>query len=125
MNVRDPISRLSVVVELTNNGWDPTDHPAKVLKGIELVDGSNVIASLDGGQAIAVDHYDNGLAPHIELNYEDNAVIRVCANINFGRFLYDEELALDPTKFTNLQLKVEHDYSPTCSMRRCRVFAGT
>ncbi|GAI94763.1 unnamed protein product, partial [marine sediment metagenome] len=30
-------------------------------------------------------------------------------SLNFGRWLYDEVFALDPTKYRNLQLKVEHD----------------
>ncbi len=111
INLRDAISRITVIVTLTNASWTPTDHPAKVVKSIDLVDGSRVIASLNGGQCKAVDYYDRGQSAHDEVNYDDNGNCRCSYFLNFGRFLYDESLALDPTKFSNLQLKVNHDYA--------------
>lgn len=107
----DCISRLMVVGELINNGNDPTNHPLATIKTIEVVDGSEVIASLSGYGAQALAYYDTGKMPHNELNYEDNAYARVFVPINFGRWLYDTELNLDPSKFKNLQLRIEHDYS--------------
>lgn len=111
LNVMDAISRLTLIVKLTNSSWTPTDHPAKVLSSIQVVDGSNVIASLNGGQCGAVDFFDRRQSPHNEMNYDDNGVSRCLYNLNFGRMLFDEELALDPARFNNLQLKVQHDYS--------------
>jgi len=111
IGVSDPISRLSIILELINNGNNPTNHPLAALKKIELIDGSNVIASLTGYAAQAMAYYDTGKMPHNELNYEDNAYCRVLVPVNFGRCLYDGELALDPKKFRNLQLRIEHDYS--------------
>lgn len=107
----DCISRLMVVVELINNGNNPTDHPLASVKAIEVVDGSDVIASLSGYAAQALAYYDTGKMPHNELNYEDNAYARVFVPINFGRWLYDADLSLDPSKFKNLQMRVVHDYS--------------
>lgn len=107
----DSISRLMVVLELVNNGNNPTNHPLAALKKIEIVDGSDVIASMTGYEAQAVAFYDTGKMPHNELNYEDNGYARVFVPINFGRYLYDTELALDPNRFKNLQLRISHDYS--------------
>jgi len=107
----DSISRLMVVVELVNNGNNPTNHPLAAVKKIEIVDGSDVIASMTGYGAQAVAYYDTGKMPHNELNYEDNGYARVFVPFNFGRWLYDSELALDPSKFKNLQLRIQHDYS--------------
>ncbi len=107
----DSISRLMVVVELINNGNTPTNHPLATVKKIEIVDGSDVIASMTGYAAQALAYYDTGKMPHNELNYEDNAYARVFVPLNFGRWLYDTELALDPSKFKNLQLRIVHDYS--------------
>lgn len=111
VNVKDPISRISIILRLTNNGWTPTDHPAKALSSIDLVDGSNVLFSLNGGQCMAMDYFGTGLAPWCELNYDDNGVSRTVYNMSFGRYLHDPELALDPNQFRNLQLQIKHDYS--------------
>jgi len=111
INLVDPISRISLIVNATNASWDPTDHPAKIIKSIDLVDGSQVLYSLNGGQCKAMDFYDNGKAAGDEINYDDNGISRLTYNLNFGRRLYDKEFALDPSKFNNLQLKINHDYS--------------
>lgn len=111
VNVKDSISRINIIVNLTNSSWTPTDHPAKVLRSIDLVDGSSVLYSLNGGQTLASAFFDTGRSPHNEVNYDDNGVSRMMYSLNFGRHLYDEELAIDPTRFSNLQLKIDHDYS--------------
>lgn len=107
----DCISRLMVVIELVNNGKAATNHPLAALPKIEIVDGSDRIASMTGYEAQAMAYYDTGKMPHNELNYEDNAYCRAFVPINFGRWLYDPDLALDPSKFKNLQLRISHDRS--------------
>lgn len=111
INIADPISRLLLVVELTNSTYVPIGHPVWPIKKIDIVDGSEVICSLEGFQAQAAAFYGLGYQDHSEMNYEDNAVMRAAISIPFGRFLYDEDLALDPSKFKNLALRIEHDYS--------------
>lgn len=107
----DSISRLYAVIELVNNGNNPTNHPLAAMPMIDIVDGSDVIASMKGYGAQAMSYYDTGKMPHNELNYEDNGWARVTVPINFGRFLWDPELALNPKNFKNLLLRVKHDYS--------------
>lgn len=109
INVSDVISRLSVVLELLNDGVTPTNHPLKVIKSIEVIDGSEVIASLTGYAVQALSYFGTGRMPHNELNYENNAYPRCFVPLDFGRFLYDPALALDPKKFKNLQLRIDHD----------------
>lgn len=109
INVKDCISRLMIILELTNVGYTPTNHPLAALKTIEVIDGSEVVASLTGYAAQAMAYYDDGVMPHNELNYENTAVIRAVAILNFGRRLYDPDLALDPMRFRNLQLSIAHD----------------
>jgi hypothetical protein len=111
INLIDAISRISIIVNATNASWTPTDHPAKILKSIDLVDGSNVLYSLNGGQCKAMDFYDMGKSAGDEVNYDDNGISRCTYHLNFGRHLFDEELAVDPSRFSNLQLKINHDYS--------------
>lgn len=107
----DVISRIGIILELINNGITVTNHPLAALPKIEIVDGSTVIASMTGYGAQAMSYYGTGVMPHNELNYEDNGYARCYVPINFGRFLYDPILGLDPTKFKNLQLRITHDYS--------------
>jgi len=111
INLVDPMSRVSIIVVTRNASWTPTDHPAKILKSIDLVDGSNVLYSLNGGQCKAMDFFDIGVAAGDELNFDDNGYSRLTYHLNFGRKLYDNELAIDPSKFSNLQLKIAHDYA--------------
>lgn len=111
INIRDVISRLTLVLELINNGNNPTNHPVAAIKTVEVIDGSDIIASMSGYAAQAMAFNNNGVMPHNELNYEDNAYCRAYIPLDFGRFLYDEELALDPSHYRNLQLRIVHDYS--------------
>ena len=109
IDLLDKISRITVLVDLLNENYIPTGHPVAALKTIEIVDGSKVIHSLSGFQSQALSYYNNGKMDHNELNYENNGYCRAAVTINFGRHLWDELYALDPTKFRNLQLRIVHD----------------
>ncbi len=109
LDLKDIISRITIVAEVVNTSYTPANHPLAVLKKIEIVDGSEVIFSLTGYQAQALSYYNNGKLDHNELNYENVATCRTSVTLNFGRWLYDELYALDPNKYRNLQLRVEHD----------------
>lgn len=111
INVSDVISRISVVLELVNTNVDPVNHPLAAIKSIEIIDGSDVIASLTGYAVQALSYYTTGRMPHNELNYEDNAYARCYVPLDFGRFLYDPEIGLDPKKFKNLQMRIDHNYA--------------
>jgi hypothetical protein len=111
VNLAQPISRICVNAELVNNGYAPADHPAKALKTIELVDGSDVLFSMDGGAAQGVGFYGSGVQPHSLLQYIDNDSARAMYPLYFGRKMFDKEYALDPGRFKNLQLKLEIDRS--------------
>lgn len=110
INVSDPISRLVVTWENYNSATgQPTGHPARCITKIELVDGSDVLYSLNGSEAQALDFYDNHKAPANLLAYANGMYSEAIFNLNFGRFLHDPDLAIDPKKFTNLQLKLTLD----------------
>ena len=109
INVKDVISRIAIRFKGTNNGSSPTAHPAAMISKIELVDGSDVLFSCSGYEAEAVDHYDRKRNIQRVLDYVDNEMAIPVLNLNFGRRLWDKELALDPKKFNNLQLKITHN----------------
>ncbi len=106
---RQPISRIHLswrVVKTTNV---MASYPHSDIVRIEVVDGSDVLHSVDGGQNQAVCIYDRlcptmNLGQHLIANSEHSSY-----GIDFGRYRHDPELALLPDKFSNLQLKVTFD----------------
>jgi hypothetical protein len=83
---------------------------ASAISNIELIDGSDVLYSLSGKEAQALDYYQTGRMPFNAITDIDNNDAIMVFNLNFGRWLYDELLALDPSKFRNPQLKITHNY---------------
>jgi len=109
LNLSTPISRIMIRMKGTNSSSTPTAHPAKMLSKIELVDGSDVLYSLSGIEAGCLNFHENGELPFYVCEYENNIECCATAQINFGRFLWDKDLALDPSRFKNLQLKITHN----------------
>lgn len=111
VDIQDPISQLIVTYEPDNNptGGDTTGHPARCITKIELVDGSNVLFSLSGQEAQGLDFYHNKRVTPSLIVYPTGIYSEMIFNANFGRYLFDPLFALDPKKFTNLQLKITID----------------
>ena len=113
INISDVISRIVITLRGTNADSVPDGHPAKGISKIELVDGSDVLYSLSGEEAQATDFYDTGITPLNVVSYVDANIWTCLCNLNFGRRLWDTDLALDPKRFKNLQLKVTHKVADT------------
>ena len=112
VDIIDPITQLVIAYEATSTASSPgTGHPARCITKIELVDGSDVLVSLSGVEAHAMDWYHTGREPANQMLYLNGNNAESILNLNFGRYLYDPLLALDPKKFTNLQLKISIDVS--------------
>ncbi len=110
IDVADPISQL--IIELAANITNDTAitaHAIACLTKIELVDGSDVLFSLSGYEAEAVDWYSNHVIRSPWNIYMGWGETQRFIGINFGRKLWDPELAFDPTKFKNPQLKLTLD----------------
>jgi len=128
LNVVDPISQL--IIELNTNITDDTAitaHAIACLTKIELMDGSDVLYSLSGYEAEAVDWYHNhnfNSPWDIYMGWgETSRYIRM----NFGRYLWDPILAFDPKKFRNPQLKLSLDINAGGAVpdtNRLRVWAA-
>lgn len=109
LTLKDVITRIQVQIKATNNGSAPTAHPANIISKIELVDGSDVLWSLSGKEALALEFYNTRKTPFCTNNYLDNTMNITVYSINFGKFMYDPLLAFDPSKYRNPQLKVTHN----------------
>ena len=110
INIKDPISQILIKLEGLNVGSVPTAHPLALVTKVELVDGSDVLFSLNGYELEALDFYHN----HGQLRCNYNFMLtgsnfsRMLA-INFGRYLWDKEYAFDPLGFKNPQLRISLD----------------
>lgn len=102
----DPMSQIVIRMKGTNDGSTPTAHPATMMTKIELIDGSDVLMSLNGEEAQALNCYENGVQPFSVLEYEDNVQCCAVMNLNFGEFLGDTKHAFDPNRYKNPQLKL-------------------
>lgn len=109
LNIVDPISKLSVIWKKTNSARTPIAHPGKIIKQILVCDGADVLFAMNGQDAQACAYFNDGLQPASMINYETGQWSMQIAELKFGRWLYDELLALDPGKYSNLQIKIEHD----------------
>jgi len=95
LNLADPVSQIPLA--------------AQCVTKIELIDGSDILFSLSGAEAQAVDFYHRKKEPANQNVYLNGSYAEMVFNMNFGRFLYDPLFAFDPGKFTNPQLKITID----------------
>lgn len=109
INITDPISKLSVVWRKTNSNRTPVAHPGNIVKNILVCDGADVLFSMNGSHAQSMAYFTDNKQPASMINYEVGQWSMQIAEIKFGRWLYDELLALDPKRYSNLQIKIEHD----------------
>jgi len=105
----DIISRIVLQFKATNSTGVPAAHPAKQISKIEICDGSDVLFSLSGIEAQALNFYEEDERPVHANMYVNDVMTQSTFHINFGRFLWDTKYALDPARFSNLQLKVTHN----------------
>lgn len=109
LDMADPISSIIIELAVTGVGDVATAHAIACLTSIEIVDGSEVLFSLSGYEAEAVDIYHNRAMRSNFNAYLNGMGVQRYIGINFGRFLWDTLLAFDPTKFRNPQLKLTLD----------------
>lgn len=110
ITLKDVVSRISL-------SWICTvvtisvmlDTVLACISKIELVDGSNVLFSLSGKEAQALNYFDRKVMPYNQLSLTVGDEFITEMSIDFGRFLYDPVLAFDPKKFNNPQLKITWD----------------
>lgn len=115
INVADVISRIDVIFRTQNGASTFDDHPADNITKIELVDGSDVLFSLSGREAQALNFYDRLRPVDNHLTGSNGEWMRAVFGIDFGRFLFDPVLAFDPKKFINPQLKITWDENIACT----------
>lgn len=109
LNLADVVTAIKIYFGAKAGGTSWSDHPAGNITKIELVDGSDVLFSLNGKGGEAMDFYQCRNTRPWRMYYRDGKTNPWGIHINFGRFWGDRELAFDPKKFTNPQLKITWD----------------
>jgi len=109
IDVRKPISRIHIRYTVTRTAESMLAGVPACIPKIELVDGSKVIHALTGyeNQALAYYSRDNIAMEHGQHVPTLSEVSLY--SIDFGRYLWDEELAFDPLKFDNPELKISYN----------------
>lgn len=109
ITLADIISRIEIVFKTFNGATNFNDHPAANIEKIELVDGSDALFSLSGRETQALNFYDRKASPDNHLTGSNGEWMKATFGMDFGKKLYDAQLAFDPKKFKNPQLKITWD----------------
>lgn len=110
INVQDPISRIDLYFDYTVATVSVmTDHPAACIQKIEIVDGSEVLFSLTGKEALALVYYSTNAYPYESISLTSGGLCSFNIPILFGRWTWDKEFCLVPGYFKNLQLRITWD----------------
>lgn len=110
IDLNDVISEIDLIWDYTlATNLVNTAHPVECIEEIEIRDGSDILLSLSGRQAQALAIEAQGLHPYNNISVRSGSVGVAVIPLQFGRYLYDTEYALDPDQFKNLQIRVKHD----------------
>ena len=103
----DPISALMLRVDCTNgSAGNVGNFIHDIVTKVEVVDGSDVLVSLNGAQLQALEFYKTGKLPVMFPSEHPSGGQHECFNILFGRYLWDRQYMYDPKNYKNPQLKV-------------------
>jgi len=109
LNLLDIISRLTVTYHVGMFTNKTTAHYCADVSRIELVDGSDVLFSMTGYEAQALNIYDRRVATMSDGQNMGGNHYFMSFGLDFGRYLFDPELALNPAQFDNLVLKITYN----------------
>ena len=88
LDIKDPISAIEVIYEATNGSTSNVGHPLfKDVSKVEVLDGSDVLYSLSMVQAQALNFFEAGKLPYMDITEAGGGVQKVSAIIRFGRYI--------------------------------------
>ena len=104
---QDPITVLWVKFQAVNGTTSNRSNTlASAINSIEVIDGADVLFSLDGYQAFALAADHMGHLPSMIVDEDASQIQTVSLPIFFGRRVGDTQLAFDPKRFRNPQVRV-------------------
>ena len=124
LDLVDPVTALYFEFEAVNGTTVNEDNfISDVVTKIEIVDGSEVLASLNQFELEAMHFYKLGRQPTLYPSEWASGTQRHGAFLLFGRKLYDKEFAIDFTKFRNPQLKITWNLAALVAVSATDAFA--
>lgn len=109
INIVDPIAELIIRFKAKNYAENEDNYIHDVVSKVELVDGSDVLMSMDLKQMQAIHYYNKQKMPSMGIFEWLRVTQSARQNLIFGRDLMDFDYAFDPTRFRNPQLRVTWD----------------
>ena len=110
INLSDPITELLLHFRMKNGTTNNRGNTvAENVTGIEVIDGSEVLYSLDGAQAVGHTCKHYGFLPYMGLSEIPGHTQSMNVVIPFGRFAGDPVYGFDPRKFKNPQVRLTWD----------------
>ena len=107
INIPDPISAFYLEVECTNGATSNEDNfISDIITKIEVVDGSDVLVSLNMSQLEALYFYKTGEPSTLFPSEWASGAQRHGVYLLFGRYLWDPMFCFVPTKYRNPQIKI-------------------
>lgn len=114
IKIVDPISSIDIIAEMTN-GSAMTEasvvKPHDEFTKIEVIDGSDVLASGSMEEWQALNFAELGRMPFMLLTLDDNAVQKEMCSIHFGLNRNDPNHYLRPADFINLQIQITNTFT--------------
>jgi len=124
LDMRDPVSALYIEAEAQNGTTSNEDNwISDIITKVEIVDGSEVLASLTGHELEALHFYKQGRPPVLYPSEWASGWQRHGAYLLFGRKLWDKLFAIDFTRFSNPQLKVTWNLAAVRAVSATTAFA--
>jgi hypothetical protein len=107
LDIVDPVSAIYLEHEATNEATsNKGNFISDIITKVEIVDGAEVLYSLNLTELEALHFYKLGKTPTLFPSSFGGGIQRHGCFILFGRYLGDQEYAIDLTKFKNPQLKI-------------------
>lgn len=110
INIQDPIVNFYIRMYAKNGGTDNRRNPIKyVLDRVDMVDGSDVLFSLDAEEILALDFYHYKESIELGMDERPDMWQYTDFNIPLGLGRVDPVVGFDPTRFANPQLVLYWD----------------
>lgn len=126
IKVKDPITALWIEVRATNGATDNVANVvADTVDSIEVIDGAEVLFSMTGKEFFAYSCYRLGYVPYNLITELGSNVQNLFGAILFGRWLGDRQIAFDPSKFSNPQVRVKWNLANTRAVGATGFLSGS
>ena len=109
INLESALSAIDIRWKISKSEPDMAAPDVADIERIELVDGSERLYSMTGYEAQALNYFNRpgrqmSHGQHLDVSSQESHYI-----IDFGRRLWDPELAFDPKRHVNPQLRITFD----------------